>query len=116
MTSLNFKAKFDYGKRCEASQNVKKQYPNRLPCIVEAYKKNDPPTTKYKYLAPRDISLSKLMIEIRKNVVIDEGLSIIFMINNMIIPSTRTMEDIYNRYVDDDGFLYIIYTCESTFG
>ena len=38
------------------------------------------------------------------------------LINNMIIPAKSTLSEIYDSNKDDDGFLYIIYTSENTFG
>ena len=38
------------------------------------------------------------------------------MVNNSLCPSNRLMGVIYEDNKDDDGFLYIKYSSENTFG
>ena len=38
------------------------------------------------------------------------------MANNQLCPSNSSLIDIYERAADEDGFLYITYTSENTFG
>ena len=41
---------------------------------------------------------------------------IFLMINNQLCPSNKLMSEIYEDLGDKDGFLYIHYTSENTFG
>ena len=42
--------------------------------------------------------------------------SIFLMINNNLIPSAKLISEIYQEHSDEDGFLYVFYDGESTFG
>lgn len=42
--------------------------------------------------------------------------TILFYINNIIVPQSKIIYEIYSKNKDIDGFLYITYTKESTFG
>ena len=48
---------------------------------------------------------------------IQPHISIYLMINDYTMPATsQLLGVIYNEHSDDDGFMYITYTGESTFG
>lgn len=97
---------------------IKRKYPNRIPIICE----KDPKCKlvsdlkKIKYLAPLDISIGQFMHVIRKQLRLRESQSIYFKIDNMIPPCTVLMQNLYDVYSDEDGYLYISYIGENTFG
>jgi hypothetical protein len=46
----------------------------------------------------------------------DASTALFFFINNKIFPITSLIGDIYKNNADEDGFLYIEFCEESTFG
>ena len=57
------------------------------------------------------------MYVIRKRLKLTSDKSIYLFINEKIIPTTSALlGEIYEKYKDEDGFLYISYGGESTFG
>ena len=57
------------------------------------------------------------MYVIRKRIKISPEKSIYLFVDNKVIPATSSVLGvIYKMYKDDDGFLYIGYGGESTFG
>ncbi len=105
----------------ERKSEVKKifeEYPDRLPVIVE--KGNDSPNLadldKKKYLVPKDLTVGQFLYVIRKRLNIDSKQSIYIFVNNVLPPTSQMMTKVYDEHKDPDGFLYITYHSERTFG
>ena len=104
-----------FEQRAEESIKMRTRYPTRVPVIVEP-RENAPLIDKRKYMTPSDLLFSQFMYVIRKRINLDKGKSLYFFANNQMIPSTRTLNEIYTTHKDKDGFLYISYNLENTFG
>ena len=105
--------------RDEATRILAK-YPDRVPVIVtkSANSTTTPEIDKHKYLVPVDLTMGQLQYVIRKriNLTPDKGLSL-FINGGEIVPTGELVYVTYQRAVDkDDGFLHVIYSCESVFG
>ena len=114
---MDFKTKNNFSQRCDESSKIIKKYPQRVPIIVEKCNKsqiND--IDKNKYLVPKDLNMNQFIYIIRKRIKLDKSQSIFLMVNDIISPSNVPIGAIYNDNKDDDGFLYIKYTSENTFG
>ena len=118
MSKSSFKAEHPLEKRREVAAKIRAKYPERIPAIVEKAPKSDvPDIDKKKFLVPQDISVGKFVYEIRKHMTkLSEEKAIFLFVNDVLPPSSVTMSDIYAKYKDEDGFLYITYSGESTFG
>ncbi len=116
--SFEFKNKNSFNDRYKDSQKVKKTYEDRVPIIVERHPSaiTIPKINKTKYLAPMTMTLGQFLVVIRKRIQLNQEQTIFFFINNTIQPFSLSMSEIYNNYADADGFLYIHYTTENTFG
>tara|TARA_B100001093_G_C26288005_1_gene784020 strand:+ start:40 stop:453 length:414 start_codon:yes stop_codon:yes gene_type:complete len=115
----NFKRKRSFVKRLEESNRIISKYPERIPLIVcrATTCKDVPDIDRHKYLVPRDLSIGQFMHVIRQRIKLEPHISIYLMINDFIMPATsQLLGVIYNEHSDDDGFMYITYTGESTFG
>ena len=71
---------------------------------------------KHKYLVPNDISVGQFVYIIRKRVKLTPEKAIFIFINDVLPPTSTLMGDIYNEHKNEDGFLYITYAGENTFG
>jgi GABA(A) receptor-associated protein len=114
---MDFKTKNNFTQRCGESKKIMNKYPQRVPIIVEKCDKsqiND--IDKNKYLVPKDLNMNQFIYIIRKRIKLDKSQSIFLMINNTVCPSNTPIGVIYEENKDDDGFLYIKYTSENTFG
>ena len=103
--------------RKKESQKILLKYPTRIPIIVEKSKGcilND--IDKKKYLVPKDMLMSQFIFVIRKRIQLDPSESLFFMINNQLSRSNVLLGDVYEDNQHEDGFLYITYTSENTFG
>eukprot|EP01101_Sappina_pedata_P004244 TRINITY_DN1765_c0_g1_i1.p2 TRINITY_DN1765_c0_g1~~TRINITY_DN1765_c0_g1_i1.p2 ORF type:complete len:125 (-),score=60.71 TRINITY_DN1765_c0_g1_i1:154-528(-) len=116
--NITWKAEHTFEKRKEVSSKIlSKYYPHRIPVIVEkAPGKDAPDIDKKKYLVPSDSTVGKFVSEIKKHMKISSEKSIFLFVNNALPPNAVVMSQLYERYKDEDGFLYITYSGESTFG
>lgn len=108
----------DYLERLKKSQVILEKYPDRVPLIVQP-SKNDRdtyPIDKSKYITPRDLTLMQLQQIIRKRIRFPPEKALFMFINNKIFPITSLIGNIYDEHKDSDGFLYVTYCQENTFG
>ena len=70
----------------------------------------------FKFLVPKDMSIGQFIYVIRKRIQLDSTQTLFITINNKLPSSCHLLSQIYDNDKDDDGFLYIIYTNENTFG
>ena len=94
------------------------KYPDRIPVVIQPHSKllKTAKTEKNKYLMPRNIKITEMMVIFRTIIKIDSSKAIFIFVNNSLIPMRDTVEELYNTYKDQDGFLYITYAYENTFG
>ena len=99
------------------SKKLFEKYPDRIPVIIQKGKDSDPELLdKCKYLVPKDIHIREFLCLIRKRIKIDSKKAIFIFINNKLVPMNNSLIELYNSEKDEDGFLYIKYTLENTFG
>ena len=108
----------DYLERVKKSQIILEKYPDRVPLIIQPSKndRDSYPIDKSKYITPRDLTLLQLQQIIRKRVKFPAEKALFMFINNKIYPITSVVGTIYDTHKDADGFLYVTYCQESTFG
>ena len=103
--------------RCAESSRMRQKYPGRSCIIVDrASDTNAPSIDKHKYLVPDDITVGQFLYVIRKRLKLNPEKAIFIFINKKLPPSSMLMSEAYKEYHDRDGFLYMIYTSENTFG
>jgi GABA(A) receptor-associated protein len=117
---IYFKDKFTFEKRCEEYDKVHQKFPDKIPIIVEKGNDETYDIDQHKYLVPTDgnvsITMGHFASDIRKRLKLKQDESLFFFINNTIPTMTQPLITIYKNNKDKDGFLYIRYSCESTFG
>lgn len=117
---INFKVKYTLEQRKAESARIKAKYPDRLPIICEVIKSNDSGITlkKNKFISPKTITIAEYQYVLRSKHInnIDSSKGIYLFINNFLIPVSDTIQSVYERYQDIDGFLYITLATENTFG
>ena len=114
---MGFKDDFTFEEREKESTKIMKKYPSRIPIVVEKYKSctlND--IDKKKYLVPKELNMNSFIYVIRKRIKLEPSESIFVMIDNQLCPSNTPLNQVYETFANKDGFLYITYTSENTFG
>jgi GABA(A) receptor-associated protein len=114
---MKFKETHSFAKRKEEYLRIKLKHPNKIPIICEKHHNSTLPTNnKQKYLVDSDLTLGHFLYVIRKRIKLDPNQAIYLFVKGAIPSSNETIQSIYNKYFDEDGFLYISYTNENTFG
>ena len=114
---MSFKKLFPLNFRREESSRIMDKYPRRIPIIVEKAEKcilDD--IDKKKFLVPNDVTMSQFIYIIRKRIKMKPEQAIFITINNCLPESNTQICQIYNKHKDEDGFLYVVYSSENTFG
>tara|TARA_B100001115_G_C15764912_1_gene374992 strand:- start:236 stop:580 length:345 start_codon:yes stop_codon:yes gene_type:complete len=114
---MGFKEEYNEKSRHQESTKIILKYPTRIPIIVEKQENcllNN--IHKKKYLVPRDMLMNQFIFIIRKKIHLDPSQALFVMINNQLSSSTESLGEIYEKHQDKDGFLYMTYTSENTFG
>ena len=114
----SFKNKHTFEKRFEEAARIRQKYHDRYPIICERGRGADLPSIdRKKYLVPHDITIANFMYIIRKRIKLPPEKSIfLFFGETQMLPSAMLISTAYEQHKDPDGFLYINYNGESTFG
>jgi len=113
----SFRQEHPLEKRQAEASRIRDKYPDRIPVIVEKADKSDiPDIDKKKYLVPADLTVGQFVYVIRKRIKVGPEKAIFMFVKNTLPPTAALMSDIYQDHKDEDGFLYITYSGENTFG
>ena len=117
--SFKLKKKHDFNYRQKEANRILTKYPDRIPIIVEKYinSKEIPDINKNKYLVPTDLTFGQFLFIIRKRIKLTPEKAIfMFTENGTLLSSFMSMSQVYDEHKSDCGFLFMIYSGESTFG
>ncbi len=112
----SFKTKYNFDSRYNEAKKVINKYPDRIPIICEKHKYDQPSIDKIKYLVPWDLTIGQFIWVIRQRLKLASEEALFITINGFILPTNSIVGHIYYDYKDKDGFLYVTYTKENTFG
>jgi len=104
-------------KRKAEAERIRAKYPDRVPVICEKADRSDiPDIDKKKYLVPADLTVGQFQYVIRKRIKLAPEKALFVFCANTIPPTASLMSTVYEEQKDEDGFLYVQYSGESTFG
>ena len=114
---MSFKSKHSFEKRKEESSKIIIKYPERIPVICEKAQGTDAPEIdKKKYLVPKDITVGQIVYIIRQRIKLGPEQALFIFVNNIIPATSSSISNVYENYKDKDGFVYLVYSSENTFG
>ncbi|CAI6328233.1 unnamed protein product [Periconia digitata] len=112
-----FKDEHPFEKRKAEAERIRQKYNDRIPVICEKVEKSDIATIdKKKYLVPADLTVGQFVYVIRKRIKLSPEKAIFIFVDEQLPPTAALMSSIYEEHKDEDGFLYITYSGENTFG
>ena len=115
---FQYKEKKTFEQRYGEFQRISRKHPDKIPIICEKEEKSKLKIIeKTKYLIEKTINLPQFSSIIRQKLELGENDALFFLVNGKIsISGTISMADIYNNYKEKDGFLYIAYASQETWG
>jgi GABA(A) receptor-associated protein len=112
-----FQTAHPFEKRKEEARRIRSKYPNRIPVIVEKAKNSQiPDIDKCKYLVPDDLTIGQFVYVVRKRIKLTPEQAIFIFVDNTLPPTSSLMSQLYKEHKNEDGFVYVLYSGESTFG
>lgn len=112
-----YKERFTLEQRKNELQRIRKKYPDRVPVILQkAETSRLPEMTQFKFLVPDSISMVEFLIVLKKRIKLEPQQALFLFINNTVPMMSCLVKELYEKNKDEDGFLYINYAEENTFG
>jgi len=112
-----FKDEHPLERRKAEATRIRERYPDRIPVIVERAANTDiPDIDKKKYLVPADLTVGQFVFVIRRRIKLSPERAIFVFARNVLPPTAALMSSIYEDFKDEDGFLYLTFSGENTFG
>lgn len=115
--AFQYKQDHPFEKRSSEAARIRDKYPDRIPVICEKDARSDiPRVDKRKYLIPMDLTVGQFVYVIRKRLSIPAEKAIFIFVHNTLPPTAALMSTVYQEHKDEDGFMYMMYSGENTFG
>lgn len=117
-----FKSSFSLEYRQKESKRLIDKHPGHFPIFL--YKQptsTAPHSQKTKFLVSGERTMGDFIYILKKQHFVSTGkdesiIALFFFAKNHILNPGKSIGDIYNIHKDEDGFLYIEYSTENTFG
>ena len=118
MSNFSYKKKYNFEDRKKQVDGIIKKYPDRIPVIIEKEEgcKTINNIDRNKFLVPDYFTMTELIHIIRTKVTLTQEKALFVFINNQLVNNTKLIREVYNEHKDHDGFLYVKYAGENTFG
>lgn len=116
--TAEFEKKHSFEVRVTESRKILDKYPDRIPVVVEKLPINSilPDIHKNKFLVPSDLTIAQFLYVIRRYLRMESANSIYLFCHDNIPATSASIATLYDNYKEADGFLYIFYTGDNTFG
>ena len=116
--NFKFRKEKNLEQRIEEYKKVTNEHPGKIAIICE----KDPKSSiknldKTKYLTDGDLTLPQFIATIRKKLDLNENDALFLLANGKnALSQNETMDIIYKKYKNKDGFLYFTYASEEVWG
>ena len=106
-----------FQERKKECARIRGKYPDRIPVICERdFASTIAQVDKRKFLVPQDLTVGQFLYVIRARMKLRPDEAIFLFIQGRLPRTQSTMQALYEEHKADDGFLYITYSAENTFG
>lgn len=115
---MDFKTNHSIKDRIYEAKRIRHKFPDRVPIICQRQHNSFslPLINKNKFLVPHDMTVSQFILLLRNKMTLDHSVAIILYVQNTIPSPQQFFSSLYEQFGDIDGFLYITYASENTFG
>ena len=105
------------------SDKIRSKFPSRIPIILEQARATDFPLNdnmRRKFLVPGELTVGQFLYTVRKRLQLPSSVSVFLATQRddktIMHPTARLLAQVDAETRDPDGFLYMTYTGENTFG
>lgn len=116
----------DWTNRLAKAQQLRQKYPDRVPIILDRANATTPKPTSHRFLVPTHIqgdtnqltTVGHFLRIVRSHVPsLTADQAIYVFVNNSTLPVlSAPLNQLYTEHQEKDGFLYLTFSTESTFG
>ncbi|XP_032771643.1 gamma-aminobutyric acid receptor-associated protein-like 2 [Rattus rattus] len=112
-----FKEDHSLEHRCMESMKIRVKYPHWILVIMEKVSSSQiVDIDKRKYLVPSDMAVAQFRWTIRKRIQLPSEKANFLSVYKAVPQSSLAMGQLYKKGKDEDGFSYVAYSRENTFG
>jgi len=112
-----FKEKYPRSRRKYEAERILSKYPDRIPIICErASGTSIPNINQKKFIVPCDLTLGQFVYVVRKRIKLTPEKAIFIFVGNVLHSTSAVVSKLYEDYKEEDGFLYVTYSGENSFG
>ena len=115
--AFNFKRDHSLQARIEEAKRIADKYPDRIPVICTKRPVCQiPDIDKHKFLVPMDLTVGQFMYVVRKRMHLSDTQATFFFVGETLPAASTLMKTVFEMHKDVDGFLYMVFSTEDTFG
>ena len=111
-------ARYTLEQRAAESARIRAEYPGRIPLICERSPlcSTVKRINRSKYLVPEDLTFGQFFHLVRNKLKVPPATALFFYVDNAMPSTSRLVSELYESHKNEDGFLYMTYAGENTFG
>ncbi|XP_053214996.1 microtubule-associated proteins 1A/1B light chain 3A-like [Panonychus citri] len=117
--NFEFKRNLTFDERQKQSQSMRRLYSDKTPIIIEKYRseKQLPIIDRNRYLVPQHLPCSKLVEIVRRRLTLHPSYALFLLAGGKsLVSNSKSVGQVAEQFRDPDGFLYIVYASQETFG
>eukprot|EP00756_Hemistasia_phaeocysticola_P005822 Hpha_TRINITY_DN13517_c0_g1::TRINITY_DN13517_c0_g1_i1::g.111538::m.111538/K08341/GABARAP, ATG8, LC3; GABA(A) receptor-associated protein len=95
------------------------KYPDHVPVVCERLEDSEnrmPGLDKKKFLVPADMNVAQFLYVVRKRIRVRPEEAMFLFVNRTLPTTTTHVSTLHAMHADEDGFLYLNYSSENTYG
>ena len=114
---LSFKDTNPFEQRAAESARIRAKFPGKVPIIAERAQGSElDDLDKHKFLCPSDLTVGQFVFVLRKRMILSPEKALFVFVGSVLPPTGVMLKEVYDQFADRDGFLYVRFTGEATFG
>merc|ERR1719189_1900308 len=116
---IPFRQKVSFEQRKVEAKDSRTRYPTKIPIVIEKSmsEKKIGRIDKLKWLVPHEMTIFQFSLILRQRLQCPPQTQFFLLINGRDFPPLNTaLASIYKKYCDKDGYLYLTYSSQESFG